>query len=151
MPSFLWAASRSPITPKGDIARVTGDPRCAHASVFRWQSLVIAIAPAGQERGDVHDATAVDVPVRREHILELLDHSRRKCNDRTVYEGDAVYLDSAKAFFGVWTPRDWPSFRALFHDASVRRFRRLSLLRLRRERLARVPEAPAQPHVRGIT
>ena len=74
---------------------------------------------------------------------EKLDHSRGKCNDRTVYEGAAVYIDSAKAYFGVWAPRDCPSPQPLVQGGTGWRVLLLRRIRLRGEHLASVPEAPA--------
>jgi hypothetical protein len=78
-------------------------------------------------------------PVPRAHldgIVRPLDRPRYKCNDRHVDEGAAVHLDSAKAYFGVWAPRDCPSLQPRIRDAGGRRGLLLGRIRLRRERLA---------------
>jgi hypothetical protein len=59
-------------------------------------------------------------------------------------DGAAVYLGIAKAYFGVWSPRDLPSLRAPFQSASARRLLRLRLSGLPRRGIADVPEAPVR-------
>lgn len=54
-----------------------------------------------------------------------------------------MYLDTAKAYFGVWATRDCPSLQPLVHDASEWRVLLLRRIGLRGTRLASDPKAPA--------
>jgi hypothetical protein len=62
-----------------------------------------------------------------------------------------VYLQSAKAYFGVWTPPDCRSVRRVVDLSLSRHLRVHALVNLRRDRvLAEVRPMPARPQSGGL-